>query len=390
MKDTNLNSAGRSTSRIINQMAIADIIYRRSGNISKVLLAKELKLSKPAVSANVADLIAMGFVEERGEGEASRNGGRKPIMLYFNYKYRYIGSFDFSLKEPVCAIGDLSHKILKLEKIQVDRNAPADEKRRAIADTFKGMLSALSIPAKELGIIVISHPGIIGEGNDVRYVDTRHNPWTGIGLKTYLGQEYNVPVVLENNVKLSALGEMFESEDLHDLIYVSCGIGLGSGLIVKGKIYDGINRAAGEIGSFLCGDGRRLEDIVAMDGLLSRITQLCKEAGRNEEALTFKKVVDLSKLGDKEINQGIREIGHELGRIIYNTSILMDIPTVIFGGDYLHLGDVLFDAMEEMVTQSFLPFRPKVLRSGLREAAGIFGGFVIGREKIIEQRVMSH
>ena len=380
-------SAGRSTSRQINQKAILDIIYRRSGSISKVLLAKELKLSKPAVSDNVADLIAMGLVEEIGEGEASKNGGRKPIMLYFNHKYRYIGAFDFSLKEPVCAIGDLSHRILRLEKIKVDANASSDEKRHAITGTFKMMLDELSILPKELGIIVISHPGIIDEDNNVRYVDERHNPWTGIGLNSYLKREYKVPVVLENDVKLSALGERYESEDLQDLIYVRCGVGLGSGLIIKDKIYNGINNAAGEIGSFLCIDGRRLEDIVAMDGLLGRIAQLYKEAGRGEESLTFKRVVELSKSGDKEVNRGIREIGCELGRAIYNASILTDIPTVIFGGDYLHLGDVLFDAIRETVAQSFLPFSPKVIQSGLREAASIFGGFVIGREQIIAQRL---
>jgi len=379
------SSAGRSTSRIINQKAIADIIYRRSGNVSKVLIANELKLSKPAVSANVADLIKVGLVEEIGEGEVSKNGGRKPIMLHFNHKYRYVGAFDISQKEPICAISDMSHKLLKLEKIHVDRDASPEEKRQAIAQTFKNMLDKLAIPASELGAIVISHPGIIDKDNNVRYVDARHSPWAGIGLRTYLKHEFNVSVVLENNVKLSAIGEMHENADLQDLIYISCGIGIGSGLIIKGKIYNGVNYAAGEIGSFLCSDGRRLEDIVAMDGLFSRIEQLYQKAGRKCEALNFKKVIELSNAGDKEVNCCIREIGYELGRAIYNASILLDIPNIIFGGDYLHLGDMLFDAMEETAAQSFLPFRPKIIRCGLREAAGIFGGFVIGREKIIAQ-----
>jgi len=380
MNEQNLNSAGRSTSRIINQTAIADIIYRRSGSVSKVLLARELGLSKPAISANVFDLINAGLVEERGEGESSKNGGRKPIMLYFNYNYRYIGAFDFSLKEPVCAVGDLSHRILKLEKIHVDRDAPAGVKRQAIADTFKEILRSLNIPDEKLGIIVISHPGIIGDGNEVKYVDARHNPWTGIGLKSHLEKEYKVPLVLENDVKLSALGEMYESKDLQDLIYVRCGVGLGAGVIVKGKIYDGVNRAAGEIGSFICSNGHRLEDVAAMDGLLERIGK----------GLTFKQVIELAKADDKDVAQAIGEIGGELGRAMYNSSILLDIPTIVFGGDYLHLGDALFNAFDKAVAQSFLPFRPTVVKSGLREAAGIFGGFVMGREQIIAQVVNAH
>jgi len=390
MDEQNMHSAGRSTSRIINQTAIADIIFRRSGTVAKVLLAKELGLSKPAISANVADLINIGLVEERGEGESSRNGGRKPIMLYFNYKYKYVGAFDLSLKEPVCAVSDLSGRILKLEKVQVSKDAPADIRRQAIVDSFRGMLHTLSIAHENLGIIVISHPGIIGEGNDVKYVDVRHSPWTGIGLKSCLEQEYNVPLVLENNVKLSALGEMYENKNLQNLIYVSCGVGLGSGIIIKGRIYDGVNHAAGEIGAFLSSDGRRLEDVVAMDGLLGHIDALFKEAGRTNEISTFKQVVAFAKAGDNEVVQAIKEIGCELGRAIYNSCIAMDIPTVVFGGEYLYLGDILLDAIEETVTQTFLPYNINVITSDLREAAGIFGGFVIGRERILAQAVENH
>ena len=384
-----LYTAGRSTSRIINQKAIADVIYNSTSGIPKVMLAKELGLSKPAVSKNVADLISMGLVEEMGEGEASRNGGRKPVMLHFNHRYRYIGALDFSLKEPVCAIGDLRHNILRLEKIHIDRDTSAEVKKQAVAQIFTSMLHELSIPAEKLGIIVISHPGIISEGNEVRYTGTRHHAWTGIGLKAYLEDMFQIRVLLENNVRLSAIGEMYvgTNENLQDLIYVSCGIGLGSSVIVNGNLYDGTNRAAGEIGAFLLKDGQRAEDVLAMEGLLSLVAKIHNGVGLGEEKLNFKKLIQLSKSGDKAVNQAICEIGHELGRIIYNCCVMLDIPTVIFGGDYLHLGDMLFDAMEEMVAQSFLPFCPRILKSSLMDAAGICGGFVIGKEKIVAQRL---
>jgi len=381
------SAAGRSTSRIINQKAIADAIYHCVDGIPKVMLAKKLGLSKPAVSKNVADLISMGLVEEKGEGEAGKTGGRKPLMLRFNHTYRYIGALDFSLKEPVCAIGDLYHNIIKLEKIHLGLDASANDKKQAVAQAFLSMLSQLGIPAEKLGIIVISHPGILSEGNEVRYVITQYQSWTGIGLKAYLEQNFKTRVLLENNVRLSAIGEMNAGKNLQDLIYVDCGIGLGSSVIVNGELYDGTNRAAGEIGAFMLKDGQRAEEVLAMEGLLSRIAQLYKESGRGETSFNFKKIIELSKSGDKEVNQAIQETGRELGRIIYNCSILLDIPTVIFGGDYLRLGDVLFNAMEEMAAQFFLPFRPQIIRSSLMATAGIYGGFVIGKEKIIAERL---
>jgi len=363
----------------------------KSDGISKSELAKELKLSKPAVSKNVADLIAMGLVNERGEGRVGVSGGRKPVMLYFNESHRYIGALDLSFQEPVCAIGDLQCKVLTLKKIQIDRSTPVDEKKNYVWQTFMDMLQELNVPAEKMGAIVISQPGIIGDDGESLYSEARHHVWTGIGLKQYLKERCGVPVLVKNDVNLAAIGEMHLGayNQIKNLIYVTCGIGLGSGVIIDGKLYEGCNRAAGELGEFLREDGRRVEDAVAIEGLLRRLRLMYAESGKCDaacEKLRFSDVVKLAKDKDSTVNRAVYDIGRELGGIIYNCSVMFDIKTVIFGGEYLNLGKTLFDGIEAVLEQKF-PFRPEVFPSSLRESAGIYGGFVVGKDEILNRMI---
>jgi len=380
--------ADRSTSRIINQKALVDAIYGSNG-ISKAALAAQLNLSKPAVSRNVADLISMGLVEEKGEGKSSKNGGRKPIMLYFNKFHRYIATLVLSFEQPVCAIGDLNYNILKLRKTDVDRDASPEEKRECIAQTLDDMLWELSIPREKLGLIVISHPGIIDWDNEAYYAQDIHLPWTGIGLRDYLRRHFETPIFLENDMRLASIGEMNMGFDKQhqNLIYVSCGIGFGASIIREGHPYVGCNRAAGEVGAFLMEDGRRVEDVVAMEGLLKRIGQVYAENGLEAKSLSFEQVIALSLTGDVLVNRVLHEIGRILGKVIYNCSVMLDISTVIFGGDYAKLGPALFEGINETVSQSFLPIKPNVIKSELRDEAGIYGGFVVGTNEILHRKL---
>lgn len=378
-------AADRSISRSINREVLLDII-RKSNGIFKAALAKQLGLTKPAVARVVADLINMGLVEEQGYGNSGKNGGGRPMMLHFNDKFKYIGALDLSLHEPACAIGTMSHHTIGLKKIKISKYASVEDKREHITEAFSSIMQENSISKNELGCIVISHPGIIGADGEPAYTVEQFRAWTQIDIKYHLEKEFDIPIVLENDVRCAAIGEMQVGLQgkLSNLLYVSCGMGLASSIIINGKLYEGINRASGEMGSTLDGEGRRREDTVAMNGLIEHLQRLLASAGRKEE-LDFSKIVELAAEGDAIINWGIRDIGRDIGRIIYNTAVILDIPTIIFGGDYLKLGQSIFDGMEDAIPQTHYLPRPQIVKSTVMESAGIFGGFVLGTNIIIRQ-----
>jgi len=379
--------ADHSVSRIINQKALIDVITVRKG-ISKAALAKELGLSKPAVSKNVADLISMGLVKELGQGKSGKSGGRKPVMLRFNRAYRYICAVDLSIQEPICAVGDMSCKVLGIKKVAMSRAASEDEKKDAIAKTFIELMREVDLPLEKLGAIVISQPGVVNAAGEVPFPKERHRAWTISGLREYLQQRFDVLVLIENDVNLAAIGEMHFGTERHlkDLIYISCGVGLGSGIVIDGKLLIGHNRAAGELGEFLHKEGgRRVEEVVAFDGLLERIMPLYP--GCKKSKITFSFLAEKVKSGDILVSKVIYETGRELGYIIYNCSVMVDIPTVILGGEYLNLGKALIDGIDSVLEQE-LPYRPRVLASGLSRGS-ILGSFVAGKDEILKRKIQS-
>ena len=374
------SAAGRSISRVINQRAIVDRIYQNNG-ISKAQLAKELGISKPAISSHVANLISLGIILERGEGQASVSGGRKPVMLYCNENYRYAGVLDLSLKNPVCTVCDLKYNIIGLEEIKLDGTASLEEWRQCIKQAFLKIFSNADVSAEKLGIMIISQPGVSNDGMNTDYVGARHHA-IDPELRLFLQQVFSVPVFIKNNVNLAAVGELnFGLEEhLDNIVYISCGVGLDAGIILRGELYEGCHRAAGEIGYLLRYDGRHVEDGVTADALVASAEKLYAENGKNEK-ITFPLLVERLQNDDPFIKQAVHEAGKELGRIIQNCCVLLDISTVIFGGEYLELGSVLFNGMRDFEETTIA--RHELIPSTLRDAASLYGGFVIGIERIL-------
>ena len=374
--------AGRSTSRAINQRAIVDSIYQGSG-VSKAQLAKDLGISKPAVSSNVEDLISIGLVLERGEGESTASGGRKPVMLYFNQAHSYIGALDLSFQAPVCTICDLKFNIIGLEKIPLNDDDSLDKQKQSVKQAFLKILQDAGVPLEQLGIVIISQPGVSTDGTTTDFIGSRHRVWAEMSLRSYLERELSAPVVIKNDVNLAAVGEVHFGTDkrLRDLIYVSCGVGLGAGLIIQGELYEGNKHAAGEIGYMLGNDGNYVENGVTKDILIQRVERLYAENGKNE-SITFPFIVQQLNTGDALVEQVVCEIGKELGRIIQNCCILLDIPTVIFGGEYLELGPTLFNSIRDFMKETTI-FRHEFIPSSLKDAASLYGGFVVGKETLL-------
>lgn len=373
---------GRSSIRLINQHSIIAKVYFSSG-ISKAQIAKELGISKPAVTDNVKKLVDLGLIEEREEGQSGKKGGRKPILLYFNARYSYIGALDLSLQEPVCAISDLQYGLKGIKRVTVPKDAEPEQRRRTIADTFEQLLAEKEIPAEKLGIVVIIQPGVIGTENNAHYAFQQHHFWTEIGLDDFLRKHFSTEVLVRNDVNTAAIGEMNFgfAQPIRNLIYVSCGGGLGAGIILNGELYPGPRNAAGEIGSFLIPDGRTLEDTTAMSGMIKRAGILFKEEGRPQP--TFGELVSYAKKGDPLVQKLVYEIGRELGIALLNTCAVLDIDTVIVGGDYIQLGDRLFEGIEDIFESSSI-FKPRVKSTDLAFMSGVYGSFVIGKDKIIE------
>lgn len=106
-----------------NLRLILNAIFN-SGPTSRSQLAKDLLLSKPAISDNLQCLLDLGIVSEIGEGSAGPAGGRKSILLRFNPMHKYIIAVNLNFSKPVFVLADLNGDSLNTFDITIAEGTP--------------------------------------------------------------------------------------------------------------------------------------------------------------------------------------------------------------------------------------------------------------------------
>ncbi len=364
---------------------------RESTSISKAMLAKELKLSKPAVAENIRQLIEAGIIIETGEGEASRTGGRKPVMLEINSDHRYTIAIDLGRMDPVCAIGNLDCELLQEEVLLVPAAAAADERLERVKKAIERLLLKQQTDRSRLGCIVISTPGVVSKDDDIYLVNEQHRRWTSIHLKEYLEAEYKVTVLQGNDVNMALVAEMElgRGRTRKNMVYISCGHGIGAGIALDRRLYEGEHAAAGEIGFFInaAGNGENLEQTISLPAILEQV-EADLAAGQDsmlkqEPEIGFQQLWEAYEKEDPYVQELFRQAGRMLGVAAANIALLLDISMVIFGGIYTVFAESFIGGAAEVIAGTAL-VRPELAISQFGQSGSLYGCFVRGMEHVME------
>lgn len=266
-----------------SQELIRDMNYRkiletiiRKGTISRADLAKELGLTKATVSSQVQTLLSEGLVEEIGSPRTSK--GRRPILLKLCGSRGHVLSLDIGLSNINLLLSDL------LGQNCYSRQVSWNQKREQLLPVLKRTIEdILSHPQQEhqriVGICLAIH-GVVHKEDILftPYYHLEHAP-----LKEELEQWFSLPVFIENEANLSALGEKTFSFGVSNLVNISVHSGIGLGIIMDGRLYTGANGFAGEFGHTIaepkgrpcpCGNCGCLEQYASEAAVLRKYNQL--------------------------------------------------------------------------------------------------------------------
>ena len=366
------------------------------GDMSRANLAKKLELSKPAIADNVEQLIDEKLVFEIGEGNSSPKGGRKPRLLRFNRRYRGIVVICLSGQFPIIAIGDLGGDILAKTRLPVCSSSDKAQKSELLVTSINGL--ANDADNIEIGAIVITSPGIFSSDNKLIYAHEQHG-WVDADLWDDFTKHFNVPVIIKNDMSAAALGEytLGNGVGCTDVVYVSCGSGLGAGLIIGGKLYEGKNYAAGEI-SFLTNrellkNGETIEDRLTTNAVINKIYSDIKanrasnhvsNLYKKKKHIDFEDIVALVNINDSYTIELIKGVAEDLGIALVNISTVLDVERIVLGGDFL----AFYETLESPITNTLaklIPFPPEFVPSALGNKVAIFGGLIFGRGKLLQE-----
>jgi glucokinase len=206
---------------------------------------------------------------------------------------------------------------------------------------------------------------------------------------------FDIPIVLTNDANAAALGEMMYggARNMTDFIVITLGTGLGSGIVVNGKVVYGHDGFAGEMGHVTvvengrqCGCGRKgcLEAYVSATGIVRTVYELLALRTDDSqlrktpfEKLSAKDISDAANQADPIALKAFDVTGKTLGRTLADIVALFSPEAIFLFGGLSNAGDHIFKPVKAYMEENLLSIyrdKVKILPSGLTETnAAVLG-----------------
>ena len=111
------------------------------------------------------------------------------------------------------------------------------------------LLNSKDVSSDDLACIAISSPGVFPARKELSFANPHFKEWFDLDLPQVLAEEFEVNTLLKNDVNMAAYGELCygAGRNSQNILYISCGTGIGAGLILDSKLFEGRFNSAGEI-----------------------------------------------------------------------------------------------------------------------------------------------
>lgn len=363
-----------------NGKRILDAV-RRHGPISRAALAVRAELSPPTVSALVDDLVdRRGLLRNVGKGQSS--GGRRPLMVDFNAEFGYIAGIDIGSRILRFMLADLRGKVVHR---CVERTPTTS--RQAILDAILSGIARLfldsNLDRRKLFAIGAGAPGMtdVLQGRVISAVNLKD--WTDVPLRDILRTAFDVPVVVDNDVNMAALGEQWAgcAKNCPNFVFIALGAGVGAGIVIDGRLHRGSHWYAGEI-SHMHLDHRRwkieygeqgfLESLVGAEAIGRYGEKLRCGAPAAKSADGAEHVFEAARYGDARAAAVVQRVALYLGLAVANIAAVLDPQLIVFGGGISHVGDQLLQPVRDVVSR-VVPNVPDIRLSAAGDDAQVFG-----------------
>jgi len=318
-------------------------------SLSLTDLKNNTGISLPIVSSIVNTLQEQGYVVEVKD-KVQKKAGRPPSVYKLNGDAGYILGVDIGRVNTKIVVIDLAQNIVKstISK-SVDINSTKMETIEKLISKIKKVLENTKVEWDKILGLGFSIPGIVqGPKGETRTYFNFENK----SLKEVLHNKLQKPVHIEHDAKAMALGEKWfgAARERDNVICINLGWGIGSGIIIDGKLYYGSDYFAGEFGHLqvepdgnlcYCGkkgcletyaSGRALANIAREKIRNGAETIIKQKAGDDLEVIDTKMIVEAVKEGDQFafeiLEEGAKYIGQALAQMIN----ILNPELIIFGG----------------------------------------------------------
>jgi predicted NBD/HSP70 family sugar kinase len=367
--------------RELGEQAVLETIFRR-GPITRPEIATATNLSKPTVSAAVSRLEQEGLVRAAGRRAGQR--GRKPVAYTVSSRAGFVVGCDIGGTNVRVAAADLFGEPL------CDLKRPtAKDSGRAVGVQLLEMVSEVisqssSVHGRPLAL-GISTPGIVDQTSG-RVTSLAYNiaPEGGFDPLEVIRDRFDLPVLVDNNVNLAAVGEKWFglARGAATMVFIAIGAGIGMGVIIDDQLVRGAHGAAGEIGYMpLVGDPFNprhrlhggLEDEIGASGIVAAFAE--RRAPGDPELSSVHEVFELAGDGNAAAASVVEHVAARLGTAIATVCAILDPELVVLGGG-IGASPLLLRPVRGAAA-ALVPITTRIETSLLDERAAVHGAIAV-------------
>jgi predicted NBD/HSP70 family sugar kinase len=346
---------------------------------------------RSTIAARLDRLIELRLVTAIGEADST--GGRPPSTFALDTTGRIVVAIDIGATHVRVSLTDLAARILveDLEAIS------ADESPDQVLDRVIALAQGL------LGTIQRSMADVIGVGVGVPASVRQHSArpatppnmpgWDGMDVVGTLSQVFGVPILVDNDANLMALGEHSSAyPKTENLLFLKVATGIGAGIISDGRLMHGAEGAAGDIAHVTipsatgmecrCGNTGCVEAVAGGRALQADLAAQGLPVTSNAD------IIRLARAGNVYTMSRLRAAGRDIGQVLATCVSVLNPSTIVVGGKLAEAGEQLLAGIRESVYGHSLPQATRNLRIVTSRTMGQAG--VLGASRLVIDNAFSH
>lgn len=394
---------------IASLVAVLDLA-RREGPVTRPEVIRRTGLGRGVIAQRVEELIGHGLLVESGLAPSS--GGRQPRTVQFNAAAGNLLVADLGATSIGVGLADLAGQLVAQHEEQADITDGPELILGRVDELFTRLRATNDNARVPLWGIGIGLPGPVEFATGRPTSPPIMPGWDGHPVRERFSRRYGVPVWVDNDVNLMALGEYRAglARGHEDAVFIKIGTGIGAGIIIDGRLHRGSQGSAGDVGHIQvtddpsatcrCGNVGCLEALAggaalardgsraALDGHSRRLSRLLAERGKVE-------ATDLAWAaahGDALSRELIAAAGQRIGMMLAMLVNALNPSIAVIGGGVSGIGDALIAAIREAVYGRSLPLATRdlvIVRSRLGDEAGRIGAASMVADELFSRGRMS-
>ena len=292
---------------------------------------------------------------------------------------------------------DETFRIVAEDSVPTRTDLTFEQQISQMASCVDRLLKKNGLQEKDVASIGAGIPGIAAEDGVV--VKCTNMGWEHVPFRQEFQKHFHLPILIDNDANVAALAESVAgvSAGTSSSVFITIGTGIGSGIIINGKIWKGAHGIGGELGHVImnldgvpctCGNRGCLERYCAAtavirmgrEAAMTHPESLLHQYSKNLEKITAKTVFEAAKTGDQAALVVYHNFINYLAQAIASVINLLDPEIIVLGGGVSKAGDFLLDPLKKTY-RKYVLFRdlpvPEIKIATLGSEAGIIGAAML-------------